>query len=132
MQYIAHRRFKGKAMCGEVNIPAMTVCEEIDNVIYCQGHPICYATSENGHQFFARDDDGNGMLRGALTQSIQKTLEQHDEDHQSRWEKVWEDETCQAYKRKEHGDHWLWNHSFFNAEILTLRHIATVVGAKEG
>jgi len=132
MQYITHRRFRGKAMCGEVNLPAMTACEEENNVIYCHGHPICYATSENGHQFFARDDDGNGMLRGALTQSIQKALEQHDEDHQKRWDKVWDDPFCEPYRRGEHGDHWLWNHAFFNAEILTLRHIATVVGAKEG
>lgn len=132
MQYITHRRFKGRAMCGEVNLPAMTACEEKDNVICCQGHPICYATSENGHQYFARDDDGNGMLRGRLTQAIQKTLEQHDEDHQKRWDKVWDDPYCESYRRGEHGDHWLWNHDFFNAEILTLRHIATVVGAKEG
>jgi len=32
MQYITHRRFRGKSMCGEVNIPAMTFCEEEDNV----------------------------------------------------------------------------------------------------
>lgn len=132
MHYITHRRFKGKAMCGEVNIPAGTVCEERSNVVYCQERPICYATSENAHQFFARDDDGCGMLRGKLTQRIQKTLAQHDEAHQDRWDKVWADETCQAYKRTEHGDFWLWNHDFFGAEILTLRHIATIVGAKEG
>ena len=44
---------------------------------------------------------------------------------------VWEDPTCQPYKRIEYADFWLWNHDFFNADIDTLRHIAKLVGAKE-
>ena len=92
---------------------------------------LCVATSENAHQFFARDDDDAGMLRGKLTQAIQKTLAKRDANYQNRWDKVWEDPTCQPYKRIEYADFWLWNHDFFNADIDTLRHIAKLVGAKE-
>lgn len=132
MNYIVHRRFKGKAICGDVNIPAMTEAEDVDGVIMYDGKSVCFDTSENAHQYFARNDDGNGMLRGKLTQSIQKTLRKRDENYQARWDKVWDDEVCQPYKRVEYADFWLWNHEFFHADIDVLRHIAQLVGAKEG
>ncbi len=132
MKYIVHKRFKGKALCGEVNLPAMTEVENKDGVICYNGSALCFDCSENAHQFFARNDDGNGMLRGKLTQAIQGRLAKHDKQHQSRWDKVWEDPACQPYKRADHEDHWLWNHDFFNADIDVLRHIAELVGAKEG
>lgn len=131
MNYITHKRFKAKAICGDVNLPANTECDNREGVIFCGDNPICYEASENAHQYFARNDDGNGMLRGKLTQAIMKELDKKDDQHQARWDKVWADEICQAYKREEYADYWLWNHDFYNAEILTLQHIATVVGVKE-
>lgn len=130
--YITHRRFKQRAMYGDVNIPAMTACEVEDGVIFCEENPICAVTSENAHQYFARNDDGNGMERGKLTQAIQKRLAKRDAQHQARWDKVWEDPICQQYKRSDHADFWLWSHEFFNAPIEDLRHIADLVGAKGG
>ena len=131
MKYIVHKRFKGKAICGDVNLPAMTECECDGVVIKHKGGNICCAKSENAHQFFAVNEDGMGMLRGELTQAIQKALAKRDDSYQERWDRVWEDETCQMFKRKEHGDYWLWSHDFFNADIDTLRYIAKLVGAKE-
>ena len=131
MKYIVYRRFKGKAICGDVNLPAMTVCEENNGYIFYDGKMICVATSENAHQFFARDDDGAGMLRGKLTQAIQKTLAKRDANYQSRWDKVWDAPICQPYKRIEDDNFWLWNHAFFNANIDTLQHIARLIGIKE-
>jgi len=132
MKYIVHKRFKGKAICGEVNIPAMSVCECIGAFITYNNKTICYATSENAHQYFAIDEDGMGMVRGRLTQAIQKTLANRDKQYQERWDKVWDDPVCQRFKRKDHEDFWLWNHDFFNTEINVLRYIANLVGAKEG
>ena len=34
MKYVVHRRFKDKAICGEVNLPAMTMCEETNGYIF--------------------------------------------------------------------------------------------------
>lgn len=132
MKYIVHRRFKDTAICGNVNIPAMTEVDSIDGNIIFNGKVICFEGSENAHQFFARNDDGNGMLRGKLTQAIQNRLSKKDGGYQARWDKVWEDSTCQIYKRPEYDDFWLWNHSFFHADIETLKYIAKLVGAKEG
>lgn len=128
MQYITHRRFKDRAICGEVNIPAMSVCSVGGDAIYFNDKPICVTTSENAHQYFARNDDDKGLERGKLTQAIQNRLSKKDANYQSRWDKVWDDELCQKYKRKEHDDFWLWNHNFFNAEIEDLRYIAKLVG----
>lgn len=125
MEYIVHRRFRAKTICGEVNFPFGTVGQCDENLIHVDGSPICVVTSENAHQYFARNDDGKGLLRGKLTQEIQKTLEKNSD----RWDKVWKDSLCQKYKRIEHADYWLWNHDFFNADIYDLQYIAKLVGA---
>ena len=132
MKYIVHRRFKGKALCGDVNLPAMTELEREGGLITYNNSALCYEGSENSHQFFARNDDGNGMLRGRLTQSIQRRLMKHDKQHQERWDKVWCDERCQSYRQPEYHNDWVWNHDFYNADIDVLQHIAKLVGAKEG
>ena len=132
MQYITHRRFKDKSICGQVNIPVSSTCEENENTIYFDGKPICFTTSENAHQYFARNDDGQGIERGKLTQIIQRKLAKRDGAYQDRWDKIWGNSLCQKYRRKEYDDFWLWSHEFFNAPIEDLRHISELVGAKEG
>lgn len=127
MDYITHTRFKTKAICGEVNLPAMTEVELKDNMLYYQNKPLCVITSENAHNYFARNDDGQGMERGRLIYQIQKILQKKDEKYQSRWDKIWNDEKCQKYKRKEYADFWLWNHAFYNAEIEDLQYIYNLI-----
>lgn len=132
MQYITYQRFKKKCLCGLVNIPALTTCETVENLIVCQGNPICFAASEDAYQYFARNDDGQGIRRGNLTHAIQKKLEnRRDPLYQTRWDAVWNDLICQKYKRVDHADHWLWNHEFFNAPIADLQYIARLIGVKE-
>lgn len=132
MKYIAHRRLKKDVICGSVNIPSMTeVACEGGIIIYNNGI-VCYEGSDTANQFFARNDDGRGMERGRLTQAITKTLERRDSQYQERWDRVWDDPVCQMYKRVEYADYWLWNQEFFNADIDVLKHIAKLIGAKEG
>lgn len=129
MKYIAHRRLKKKAICGQVNIPAMTELDCADGAIVFKGGIVCYEDCETAHQFFVRNDDGRGMERGRLTRAIVKALSRADGQYQDRWAKVWADPVCRPYKRADDG-HWLWNHEFYNADIDDLRHIAALVGAK--
>ncbi len=130
MKYIVHKRFKAKAICGEVNLPAMTECESRDGFIMHNGLFLCAETSANAHGYFAANEDSQGMLRGKLTRAIQKSLQKRDGGYQERWDRVWSDPVCQPYKRVEHADFWLWNHDFYKADIDVLRHIAALVGAK--
>lgn len=127
MKYITHRRFKERAICGDVNIPAMTECEERNNMIYYKEKAICLVTSENAHTYFAVNEDGNGLRRGELIKSITSLLRRKDDKHQTRWDKVWDDPKCQKYKRPEHSDHWLWNNEFYTAEIADLEYILKLI-----
>lgn len=127
MRYITHKRFKQLAICGNVNIPAVSECEEKDQIIYHNNRPLCAVTSENAHTFFAINEDGQGLIRGKLVRDIVSLLQKKDEQHQERWDKVWDDELCQKYKRKEHSDHWLWNHDFYNASIGDLTYIWNLI-----
>ena len=43
------------------------------------------------------------------------------------WERVFDDDLTQKYKRPEHADYWLWNHDFFNAPIDDLEYIFKLV-----
>lgn len=132
MNYIVHTRFKDRAFCGEVNLPATTPLESADGVILYKGRPVCFEASENAHRFFARDDDGNGMRRGRLTRAIQKALAKRDSHYQERWDRVWGDPVCRRCKRPGSEGYWLWGHAFFLADIDTLKYIAGLVDAKEG
>ena len=125
MEYIVYKRFKTKAICGDVNIPALSKCELTGPYICFEKKPLCVAASENAHNYFMRNDDGNGMLRGDLIDTIKKTLQNNKE----KWDKVWEDDLCRKYRRAEHKDHWLWNHDFYNADIADLEYICRLVSA---
>lgn len=128
--YIARKRAKIKGYDGPVNIPWGASLEVRDAILYWNGVAVCGITCQNAYDYFSQDDDGQGQLRGKLVGAIMSTLEKRDTRYQERWNKVWEDPRCQRYKRPEHKDWWVWNYDFYNAPILDLQHIASLVGAK--
>lgn len=155
MNYIVTKRFKGKSICGNVNLAYGTECEERDNTIYCDGKPLCFATSENAHQYFSRNDDGQGERRGALVHDILERLTENDikyfegdnspfgggkiypeklaaynaceKERKEAWDRIWGDLSIRKYKRVEFADYWLFNHDFYNAPIEDLEYILKVV-----
>ena len=127
MKYIVYKRFKEKAICGEVNLPATTQVELRGNMLYLNDKQICVITSENAHNYFARNNDGKGMERGYLIQQIKQILAQNNEKHQDRWDKIWQDPRCLPYKRTAHQDYWLWNQAFYDADIQELQHIYNLI-----
>ena len=89
---------------------------------------VCGVTS-NAYDYFSRDDDGHGKLRGKLVTSIKAKLEKRDAGYQARWDKVWDDDLCQKYRRlstKIGG----FGTMLFQCPIPDLRHIAGLVGAR--
>lgn len=134
MRYVAHKRFRGLCLAGNVNVPYGSTCELKGNVIYKGDRPLVAATSENAHQYFARDDDGRGLERGKLSQQILNLLAPKEHatkteniKRQKAWERIWDDPKLQPYRMREHADHWLWNHAFFNADIGTLNYIINLI-----
>lgn len=126
-EYIVHRRFKKACLSGRVNIPCLTKCHTQNGIIMLNNAPICYVTSEDAHQYFAVNYDGKGLLRGQLTQAIQRRLLSLKHTNVSRREELWKDPVCLRYRRREFTDHWLWNHLFFNASIHDLKYIYNLI-----
>ena len=52
MDYITYKRFRGKSISGEVNIPFGTILQEHEKILYLNGKPICCVTSESGWNHF--------------------------------------------------------------------------------
>lgn len=155
MTYLVTCRFKAKTMSGTVNLPYGTVCELRGETIYYGGKPLCLVTSENAHNYFSRNDDGQGERRGALVREIMGRLtlpkvrhkpdpkyplaEYHMTDKESAkleasrkarseaWGRVWDAPAIRKYKRVEFADYWLFSHDFYNAPIEDLEYILKVV-----
>lgn len=127
MKYLVTRRFKTKAICGEVNLAYGTECFSQGNVIYRQDRqPLCLITSENAHMYFTVNDDGLAKERRQLIEDIAKLLSD-EKRMEKRWDVVWNDLTCRKYKRKELADFWLWNHDFYGASLDDLQYIKKIL-----
>lgn len=126
MEYIVVKRFKEKGICGDLNLRYGTVCHVHNDFIYCEQGIICAITSQNAYDYFARNDDGQGLRRGQLISSILHKLRKRDDDYQKRWDEIWEDESLLKFKRPELDD-WIWNYEFYNAEIKNLEYILNKV-----
>lgn len=72
MKYITHRRYQGLALCGErLNLPYGTTLQSEGEILTTMdGKAVCCRASENAKMHFARDDDGQGLERGALSWAI--------------------------------------------------------------
>ena len=124
MRYIVTRRFRGRAICGEVNLPYGTTCEEHDGILVLEdGRKLCAVTSQNAYDFFSRNDDGHGLERGKLVHDISSALERRDAKYQARWDRLWADEGANKLRRTDHEDYWLWSFAFYNADVNELRRI---------
>ena len=130
-RYIARKRARFTSILEHnVNIPWGAVLEEQGGLLFWRGEAVCTATSQDAYDYFSRDDDGQGEVRGRLVGAIMARLERRDSGYQPRWDKVWKDHLCQKYRRPEHEDWWLWSYDFVNAPIADLRYIAALVGAR--
>lgn len=128
MQYLVTKRFRAKAICGQVNLCLGSKCYSNGNLIYDKiGRPICTTTSENAHQFFTFNDDGNAKDRRKLINQITGLLAET-KTGPIRWQRVWDDKlVCQRYKREEFADYWLWNHKFYSASLSDLTYIKNLI-----
>lgn len=107
-QYLVTKRFKGRAVCGRLNLPFGTKCMEKKGWICCDEGIVCNTRSENAHDFFTWDGDGCGEKRRKLIDGISRNLDgsrQSKEAYDAKWEVVWNDDTCLKYKRKEYSDY---------------------------
>ncbi|MFR8334437.1 MAG: isoaspartyl peptidase [Oscillospiraceae bacterium] len=82
-RYIARKRARFHSFGREVNIPWGAVLEEQDGSLFWKGKLLCGITSQNAYDYFSRDDDGQGKLRGQLVEAIKDRLEKRDKGYQA-------------------------------------------------
>ena len=120
MLFISIKPFKRYGIDKFFDIPlGSRLDKRADEALYFHNFKVCFARSSAAHEYFARDDDGQGLLRGALSHSIIHSLSINPD----LWQIVWNDSICQNYRRIEHFDFWLWSDDFFNAPISDLQYI---------
>lgn len=69
MTYICYKRFKGRGIAGDFNIPYGTVVTMLDDMIYApDGRCICARTSENGWNHFRPNTPGGAVRQEMLNQ----------------------------------------------------------------
>lgn len=128
LKYFTRKRARFKSLSGEiVNIPYGTQIQGSGNSLYYEGKLLTRVSCKNGKDYFVQDDDGNGKKRAELINKIVSKLGKNDKFLPKRWDKVWADEICNQYKRKNMDDYWLWDRSFYDAPIFILQHIANLV-----
>ena len=76
MDYITYRRFKGKSISGEINIPYGTVLQECGGFLYLNGKLICCVTSENGWEHFRPLTD-EGKYRQDMLEKLYRWYAKH-------------------------------------------------------
>lgn len=132
--YMVRKRCKIDAICGPINLPygTLVICEG-GFISTKEGKRLCHAESQNAREYFSHNDDGMGTIRGHLVQSIIDALgapptDSGSQQRDDRWAKVWNDPVCLKHKDPIHEDFFLWNISFYEAEVEELRHINKLVG----
>lgn len=137
VNYIVTRRCKIDAICGSVNLPYGTSVILKDGFLFTEdGRRLCARKSRNGHDHFNHNDDGMGEVRGHLVHSIINALSLFAPTQEGLnirnavWAKVWEDPVCLRFKDPRHDDFWLWDTSFYDAEIEELKYINHLVGGR--
>lgn len=136
VRYITHNRFKGLAACGEqLNLPYGTELETVgDFLVTAEGKAVCFDTSENAKRHFARNDDGRGLERGALTWAIafQERVRFGENGRKQRFtdEEIGTLERRWSRFLREDTETILFNEDFFAAEPEELRRIADEVHIK--
>ena len=76
MDYITYKRFNGKSISGDVNIPYGTVLQERGGFLYLDERPICCVTSENGWEHFRPNTD-EGQRRQEILEKLYHWYEKY-------------------------------------------------------
>lgn len=117
--------FKG----GVLPIGTAVSCDD-DGKAYYEGYFICLIHSVHSQECLVGDDDGRGMERGKLIEDIEK-LVQGEQDLSLRTDRItalWEDDTAKKYVRyNDPSNPWLWDDSYFCADIDDLEHIKSII-----
>ena len=123
MNYICHRRYKKEGASGKEHlIRRKTNLESIGKFIAIGAEAICSTTSADAFQYFARNDDGNGLERGRLTYEIAYAPRHPNKDNGFRFTEGEREMLVDEYRRflRQDVDTIIFNFDFFIARSFSL------------
>lgn len=141
IDYIVHRDYTGATLSSkgeDITLSRGTkmFLMEDTGYIFLEGFvPVCTQHSYVADQYFCRDDDNNGLMRGKLTWAIAFANRQriHSDGMVSRFSEEELEEICNNWKkfiREDCPDVILFNTDFFNADINELKQFAKSINIK--
>ncbi len=132
MKYVAHHRYKGLDAGGKlVNIRCGTEFETVGDFIATpEGRGICFASSEVAHQYFAVNDDGRGLERGALTHAIAYSRRNSGNGFRFSDSEIEMLERSWGHWLRRDADTIIFNEDFFAAQPEGLRRLADALKIK--
>lgn len=125
MVYKPFQVFKGELIPSGANVD----CDRDGRIFYC-GQFLCLQHSAHSHECLVGNDDGYGKERGSLIDEIYNLIwnEQDFEKRTDRVTALWNDDTAKKYVRyNDPSNPWLWDDSYFCAEIEDLEHIKDII-----
>ena len=122
MNYICIYEYSGKSInCKHVNIPYGADMTDNGNYIFdADNNPICRIDSQVGHMYFANNDDGNGLERGAIIRKLTIDCKYSDEQVNIIFDNY--SDFLQST------EFLLFNNDFYRADIDTLRTLIDDLG----
>lgn len=127
MEYICHKRYKKTGASGEeYNFPYGTKLRTVGTFIANGPEAVCSVKSEDAYMYWARNDDGQGLMRGMLTHAIAYSHRKPNKDNGFRFtpEEIEILEKEYPHFLRQDTDTIIFNHEFFNAEVDELKKMA--------
>ena len=77
MKYIVCKKFNKKGIDSTFNLKkGSTLTKMQDNYLYHNNLKVCYYDCDNAREYFAKNDDGKGLERHALCESIKDKIKE--------------------------------------------------------
>ena len=136
MKYLVCKQFNKKGINGDFKLKKGSTCNEFGNIIFHNNLPVCFKTSQDAFEYFARDDDNNGQERFDLSHEILDVIAAYVMDYNDarlNGEEA-EDKASKSYEkiRKKYpnflkGDLDVFSYEFYGAELKDLRAVRKLV-----
>lgn len=151
MKYIVTKSFNKDGIWGRFDIDVGETLNSMNGIICYNDHQVCFERSQNAHDHFTFDEDGNGLERRMLIDEIFSILSEMHKKYDDAVKEILNDETLTPEEREEaisklvdeaalaferiHADaeldalltNGVWNHSFYVAQISTLQKLKYVI-----
>ena len=152
MEYIVAKAYDRLGIDQRFDLTKGASAFEENNIIFYNGKKVCYATSQDAHDFFARNDDGKGRERFKLShdiidavialkteyaEAVQQALSAFEKDEEGNYPaeaiaaaEAVEDKPKAFFDAIEQDEdlakfivNGYWSHAFFNGEIAELKRV---------